>query len=74
MKKTLLSTLLLGSTVALAACGYNANSDSDLDGTLTQAPYAEERTVGADGRTVVRTQRSAPVRSAEPVFESRQVK
>lgn len=68
MKKLLLSTLVLGSTVAVAACTSNTNSANDLDGALTQAPYAEERTVGA-------TQAPAPVvRSAEPVFESRQVK
>lgn len=73
MKKILLSTLVLGSTVALAACGSSYNSDSDLDGTLTGAPYAEERTVGATGGTVVRT-KAPVVRSAEPVFESSQVK
>ena len=68
MKKLLTTAMVLGSTVALAACTANGTSDADLDGALTQAPYAEERTVGA-------TAAPAPVvRSAEPVFESRQVK
>ena len=68
MKKLLLTTMVLGSTIAVAACS-GTMSDSDLDGTLTQAPYAEERTVGTSGAA------PAPVvRSAEPVFESRQVK
>lgn len=69
MKKLLLTTMVLGSTVAVAACTSNGGtSANDMDGALTQAPYAEERTVGA-------TQAPAPVvRSAEPVFESRQVK
>jgi hypothetical protein len=68
MKNILLSTLLLVSTIAVSACTSNGTSGSDLDGTLTQAPYGEERTVGASGS-------AAPVmRSAAPVFESRQVK
>ena len=68
MKKLLTSLLVLGSTVAVAACTANGTSGSDLDGSLTQAPYAEERTVGS-------TRAPAPVvRSAAPVFESRQVK
>ena len=68
MKKLLLTTMVLGSTVAVAACTSNGGtSANDMDGALTQAPYAEERTVGA-------TQAAPVVRSAEPVFESRQVK
>ena len=68
MKKLLTSLLVLGSTVALAACAASGNSEADLDGSLTAGPYAEERTVGA-------TEAPAPVvRSAAPVFESRQVK
>lgn len=67
MKKLLMMTLLLGSTVAVAACTANGNSANDLDGALTQAPYAEERTVGA-------VEAAPVVRSAEPVFESSQVK
>lgn len=65
MKKLLMNALVLGSVVGVAACSTSGTSQTDE--TLTQAPYAEERTVG-----------SAPaqetVRSAEPVFESRQVK
>ena len=69
MKKLLTSLLVLGSTVAVAACSADGTSSADLDGTLTQAPYAEERTVGASPA------QPAPVmRSAAPVFESRQVK
>ncbi len=67
MKKLLLSTLVLGSTALLAACASD-NQYSQADETLTQAPYAEERTVGTSPA-------QAPVvRSAAPVFESRQVK
>lgn len=67
MKKLLLTTMVLGSTVAVAACTSNDQSATDLDGSMTQAPYAEERTVGA-------TQAAPVVRSAEPVFESTQMK
>ncbi len=68
MKKLLTTAMVLGSTAALAACTGNGMSDADLDGALTQAPYAEERTVGS-------VQAPAPVvRSAQPVFESSQVK
>lgn len=70
MKKLLLTTMVLGSTVAVSACSSTSGtSANDLDGALTQAPYAEERTVGAT--------QAAPapvVRSAEPVFESKQMK
>jgi len=65
MTKLLMNVLVLASVVGIAACstaGGNTNGE-----TLTQAPYAEERTVG-----------NAPaqetVQSAEPVFESKQVK
>ena len=69
MKKLLTSLLVLGSTVAIAACTANGQSANDMDGALTQAPYAEERTVGSTQST------PAPVvRSAQPVFERRQVK
>ncbi len=79
MKKLLLTTMVLGSTVAVAACS-GTTSDADLDGTLTQAPYAEERTVGATAGNVNLGNIGLPkvaapaVRSAEPVFESSQVK
>jgi hypothetical protein len=65
MKKLLMNALVLASVVGVAACASGGASETDE--TLTQAPYAEERTVG-----------NAPaqetVRSAEPVFESKQVK
>lgn len=65
MKKLLTMTLVLGSTVAIAACTASGSSDRDLvDGS---GPFAEERTVGS-------TQAAPVVRSAAPVFESRQVK
>ena len=65
MKKLLMNALVLASVVGVAACATEGSSTQDE--TLTQAPYAEERTVG-----------NAPaqetVRSADPVFESKQVK
>lgn len=69
MKKLLIITLALGSTMGVTACSTNGNSANDLDGALTQAPYAEERTVGSSKGTT-----TPVVRSAEPVFESRQMK
>lgn len=65
MKKLLMNALVLGSVVGVAACSTSGSSQTDE--TLTQAPYAEERTVG-------RAPAQETVRSAEPVFESRQVK
>lgn len=67
MKKLLTMTLVLGSTVALAACASD-NSFSQADESLTAAPYSESRTVGSTPA------RAPAVRSAAPVFESRQVK
>ncbi len=65
MTKLLMNVLFLASVVGVAACSSNGTSSTDE--TLTQAPYAEERTVG-----------NAPaqetVMSADPVFESKQVK
>jgi len=70
MKKLLTTAMVIGTSALLAACSGNMMSDADLDGSLTQAPYAEERTVGSTP-----VYRPAPVvRSAEPVFQSRQVK
>ena len=67
MKKLLSTLLVLGSTVAVAACASNGNFGGELD-TDRNAPYSEERTVGASDAP-------APVvRSAQPVFERRQVK
>lgn len=65
MTKLLMNVLVLASVVGVAAC--SSNSDSNTDETLTQAPYAEERTVGNAPATTT-------VQSAEPVFESKQVK
>jgi hypothetical protein len=63
MKKLIAMVALLGSVAALSACAGSGSATQDE--TLTQAPYAENRTVGPqDGN----------VRSAEPVFEKRQVK
>lgn len=62
MKKLLTTALLLGSVAGVAAC--SSTGTSELDETRTQAPYAEERTVGYEPY-----QSPAPVRSAEPVFE-----
>ena len=67
MKKLLSSVLVLGSAAAVAACSATGTSEVDLDGPMTGAPYAEERTVGS-------TAAPAPVRSAQPVFERAQVK
>ncbi len=71
MKKLLMTTMILGSTALLAACTANGTSDADLDGALTGAPYAEERTVGS---TQAPVRRAPVVRSASPVFQSSQVK
>lgn len=65
MKKLLTTAALLGSVLAVSACASDGNYSEDE--TMTQAPYAEERTVGPEDR-------AQTVRSAEPVFERRQVK
>ena len=65
MKKYLTSMLALAGIVALSACA--ADGSAQEDETLTQAPYAEERTVGPAERAPV-------VRSAEPVFVEKQMK
>lgn len=65
MKKFLTYAIVLGSTLGVAACASTTGS-SEQDETRTQAPYAEERTVGSV--------EAEPVQSAEPVFERRQVK
>jgi hypothetical protein len=67
MKKIVLTAMVLGSTTALAAC---ADRYEGRDATLTQAPYAEERTVGSSAEPV----RRPVVRRADPVFEERQYK
>jgi len=60
--KKLMMTMMFGTALALSAC---AGTDGSADyGYETQAPYADDRTVGAD---------EAP-RQAEQVFEKRQMK
>ena len=66
MKKLLTTALVLGSVFGVAACSSDGASDTG-DETLTQAPYAQERTVGAEPA-------KETVKSAEPVFESKQMK
>lgn len=66
MKKLLTSAVVLGSVLVLGACQTAGTSEQDATETLTQAPYADDRTVGRND--------PAPVRSAEPVFEKRQMK
>lgn len=61
------TALMLGSLTAIAAC--SATGTSELDETRTQAPYAEERTVGYEPYKA-----ATPVRSAEPVFEEKTMK
>lgn len=65
MKTLLMNALVLASVVGVAACSTAGTGSTNE--TLSQAPYAEERTVG--NATAQQT-----VRSAEPVFESKQVK
>ena len=85
MKKLLLSTMVLGSTVALAACGSVPACNESLDNCDRTGPYTEERTIGTTGGNVVVSAPSVSggtvsgatgtvVKSAEPVFESSQVK
>ena len=60
--KKFVTTLVLGSALALTAC---AGTDTEADYSYeAQAPYADERTVGAQEEPV----------KAERVFESRQRK
>jgi len=66
MKNLFTYAFVFGSAIALAACA-STTTNSGQEETRTQAPYAEERTVGVEEEVMV-------VRSAEPVFERRQVK
>ena len=50
MKKLLLTTMVLGSTVTVAACSGTTSEDG-LDGGLTNAPYTEERTIATTSKT-----------------------
>ncbi len=63
--KKFVTTLMVGSAMALAACAPT-KTEADF-GYETQAPYADERTVG-------RVQQPAPAPRAERVFETRQRK
>ena len=65
MKKLALTVMVLGSTVALAACTSSDTYNEDV--TYTSGPYSEERTVGA-------TEAAPVVRSAAPVFQETQMK
>ncbi len=63
------TTLLVGSALSLTAC---AGTETDADYSYeTQAPFADERTVGTEEEVVVRT---APPQRAERVFERQQRK
>lgn len=67
MKKLLVTLAVLP---LLAACAAGGNmSESDLDGSINSGPFSEERTVGT-----TQARQAPAVRSAAPVFESRQVK
>ena len=65
--KKFVTTLLVGSALALGACAANSDADYNYE---TQAPYADERTVGSEEAPVVVTE----PRRAERVFESSQRK
>ena len=53
MKKLLLSTMVLGSTIALSACGgVPTCSGESLDDCDRSGPYTEERTIGTRGGNV----------------------
>ncbi len=74
MKKLLTTALVLGSTVAIAACSTGITPcNGELDECTYGGPYTEERTIGTSGAAPV-VRATAPVRSAEPVFQSSQVK
>lgn len=61
MTKVLAMICILASTMALAACDSTGTGYVD-----TQAPYAKDRTAGAE--------QAAPVTSAAPVFEKKVTK
>lgn len=65
MKKVIAMACLIGSTVALSACGSTGTGYVD-----TQPPYSDERTASH----TVETAAPAPVRAATPVFETRVLK
>ena len=59
--KKLIATLMIGSALALTACAADGSADYSYE---SQAPYADERTVGNE----------TPAAPAERVFEQRQRK
>lgn len=59
--RKLIATLMVGSALALTACAADGQADYSYE---SQAPYADERTVGSE---------EAPAQ-AERVFEQRQRK
>ncbi|HIF25731.1 MAG TPA: hypothetical protein EYG18_02700 [Micavibrio sp.] len=65
--KKFVTTMLVGSALTLGACASNGEADYNYE---TQAPYADERTVGSEEAPVVVTE----PRRAERVFESSQRK
>ncbi len=72
MKKIIAAACLLGSSVALSACGNTGMGYVD-----TQPPYTEERTAGYRAPQTVDVNvevEKEPVRTATPVFETRVLK
>jgi hypothetical protein len=65
--KKFFTVLLVGSAMSLGACAGNQNADYSYE---QQAPFAEDRTVGAQEVVVTRP---AP-RRVEQVFEATQRK
>ncbi len=64
MKKIIATVCLLGSALALSACESTGSGYVD-----TQPPYTQERTASSAPVAA-----PAPVRTAEPVFETRVLK
>jgi len=62
MKKFLSLALISASLLSVAACANKGSADYGYE---TKAPYADERTVGADQK---------PVKKADKVFKARQAK
>ena len=67
MKKVIALACLIGSTVALSACGSTGTGYVD-----TQPPYSDERTASHTVESAPAA--PAPVRAATPVFETRVLK
>ncbi len=53
--KTLATLCMVGSVLALSACAGDRNADYSYE---TAAPYASERTVGAEDSPVVKPERT----------------